>query len=64
MGRIQEAREGEAMITAIVLLGLYAVIYTVVNSLLMGEQRNTIRGLRKYSRKLEHENKRMREGND
>ena len=51
------------MITAIVLLGLYSVIYTVVNSLLRGEDRNTIRGQSEHIRSLEHENNRMREGN-
>ena len=50
--------------TAIAVLGICTVLYVVISSLYMGEQRNTIRGQDEYIDSLEHENNRMREGND
>ena len=52
------------MITALSIIGICTVLYVVISSLYMGEQRNTIRGQDEYITSLEHENNRMREGND
>jgi hypothetical protein len=48
VGSIIQMCGGEQIITALILISLYAVIYTVISSLLEGEQRETIRGQDEY----------------
>jgi len=43
-----------AMIIALSVIGFCTVLYVVISSLYMGEQRNTIRGQDEYIDKLEH----------
>ena len=52
------------MITALIVILVCAGLYATVSEFRVNEQRKFIKAQSEYIRSLEHENNRMREGND